>query len=97
MKKLSTTLALIMGMASAVMAQQVNDNNTPLHLMKPEYKVGYGIPTAENVKQTMDRVLSYIDVETPALLVDKNTGKEVMLKNINAKLEYSYQKKQKQN
>ena len=84
MKKLSTTLALIMGMASAVMAQQVNDNNTPLHLMKPEYKVGYGIPTAENVKQTMDRVLSYIDVETPALLVDKNTGKEVLLKNINA-------------
>ncbi len=74
----------MMGMTSVVMAQQVNDNNTPLHLMKPEYKVGYCIPTAENVKQTMDRVLSYIDAETPALLVDKHTGKEVQLKDVNA-------------
>ncbi len=66
-------------------AQQVNDNNTPLHLMKPDYKTGYGIPTSENVKQTMDRVLRYIDSETPAVLIDKNTGREVTrLKDINA-------------
>lgn len=60
-----------------VASQQVNDNNTPLHLMKPDYKVGYGIPTAESVKQTMDRVLHYIEAETPAELVDKNTGQTV--------------------
>ncbi|MBR6320300.1 MAG: glycoside hydrolase family 88 protein [Prevotella sp.] len=66
-------------------AQQVNDTNTPLHLMKPAYRVGYGIPTAESVKQTMDRVLRYIDSETPAVLVDKQTGREVTrLKDINA-------------
>ena len=58
-------------------AQQVNDNNTPLHLMKPVYHTGYGIPTAECVKQTIDRVLRYIDTETPALLVDQKTGQEI--------------------
>ena len=78
------TIALMMGFASLAMAQQINDNNTPLHLMKPAYKLGYGIPTIEDVKQTMDRVLRYIDAETPATLVDKNTGKEVSLKAANA-------------
>ena len=64
---------------------QQNDNNTPLHLMKPAYRVGYGIPTASSVKQTIDRVLRYIDAETPATLVDKQTGREVTrLADINA-------------
>ncbi len=58
-------------------AQQVNDNNTPLHLMKPAYRIPYGIPTAAEVKQTMDRILRYIDSETPAELVDERTGKPV--------------------
>ena len=58
-------------------AQQVNDNNTPLHLMKPAYRIGYGVSKPEEVKQVMDRVLTYIDAETPAVLVDKNTGAPV--------------------
>ena len=58
-------------------AQQVNDNNTPLHLMKPAYRIGYGVSKSEEVKQVMDRVLQYIDAETPAALVDKNTGAPV--------------------
>ncbi len=77
-------MALMMGFASLAMAQQINDNNTPLHLMKPAYRLGYGIPAKADVKQTMDRVLKYIDAETPATLVDKNTGKEVSLKAANA-------------
>ncbi|MCR5131654.1 MAG: glycoside hydrolase family 88 protein [Prevotella sp.] len=73
------------GLLGTVWAQQVNDNNTPLHLMKAKYKTPYGIPTQESVKQTMDRVLHYIDAETPAVLVDKRTGEEVTrLKDINA-------------
>lgn len=63
---------------------QVNDNNTPLHLMQPAYQIGYDIPTQENVKQTLDRVLKYIDAETPATLVDKESGREVALKDANA-------------
>ena len=77
-------MALMMGFTSLAMAQQINDNNTPLHLMKPAYRLGYGIPAKADVKQTMDRVLKYIDAETPATLVDKNTGKEVSLKAANA-------------
>ena len=63
---------------------QVNDNNTPLHLMQPAYQIGYDIPTQESVKQTLDRVLKYIDAETPAVLVDKTSGREVALKDANA-------------
>jgi rhamnogalacturonyl hydrolase YesR len=68
-------LMLLTGMSAS--AQQVNDNNTPLHLMRPANQQRYGIPTTEQVKQTMDRVLYYIDAETPAVLVDKKTGREV--------------------
>ena len=73
---LTGTLAALL--ATTAWAQtSVNDNNTPLHLMKPHYSVGYGIPAESEVKQVMDRVLRYIDSETPAVLVDKRTGREV--------------------
>ena len=64
---------------------QVNDSNTPLHLMKPAYKVGYGVSKPEEVKQVMDRVLQYIGSVTPARLVDSKTGQPIAdLKKINA-------------
>ena len=50
------SLALVMSLSSVAYAQQINDNNTPLHLMKPEYRVGYGVSKVESVKQTIDRV-----------------------------------------
>ena len=69
---------------SPIGAQVVNDNNTPLHLMRPANQQRYGIPTFESVKQTMDRVLRYIDSQTPATLVDRKTGQEVVrMKDIN--------------
>lgn len=78
----SLGLALLTSMPAT--AQQVNDNNTPLHLMRPANQQRYGIPTTKQVKQTMDRVLHYIDSETPATLVDRQTGKEVTrMKDIN--------------
>ena len=66
-----------LGLHQDSVKETVNDNNTPLHLMKPEYRVGYGVSKAEEVKEVMDRVLRYIDAETPAQLVDKNTGQVV--------------------
>ena len=53
---------------------QVNDSNTPLHLMKPQYRLGYGISDPKDVKLLMDRVLAYIATVTPAVLEDKQTG-----------------------
>ena len=71
------TTAVLAGVLSLAHAQQVNDSNTPLHLMKPAYRLGYGISKPEEVKQVMDRVLSYIATVTPAVLEDKSTGKAV--------------------
>ena len=34
--------------------QQVNDSNTPLHLMQPQYKSSYGVSTPQQVKEKMD-------------------------------------------
>ena len=70
---------------SSSTAQTVNDNNTPLHLMKPAYKLRYGISKPEEVKAVIDRILRYVEQQTPAELVDKNTGKRVTkLTEINA-------------
>lgn len=70
---------------SSSTAQTVNDNNTPLHLMKPAYKLRYGISKPEEVKAVIDRILRYVEQQTPAELIDKNTGKRVTkLTEINA-------------
>lgn len=55
----------------------INDTNTPLHLLQPAYQVGYGIPSGDEVKQVLDRVLHYIDSETPIVMIDGTTGEEV--------------------
>lgn len=78
MNKLKTNLILLALICCATTkAQQVNDSNTPLHLMAPAYKCGYGVPDAKAVKQTMDRVLHYLQRSTPAVLEDSKTHRVV--------------------
>jgi hypothetical protein len=36
---------------------KANDVTTPLHLLKPDYKVPYGAPSADSVKKVLDKVL----------------------------------------
>ena len=72
-----TAICLLLAAVTGIHAQQVNDNNTPLHLMKPAYRLPYGIPKADEVKQTIDRVLNYITEETPAVVINSKTGKTV--------------------
>lgn len=73
--------AFLGGGASAA----INDSNTPLHLLKPAYRLGYGIAQTEEIKAVMDRVLKYIEAETPAALVSKSTGEAVTdFRNISA-------------
>jgi rhamnogalacturonyl hydrolase YesR/lysophospholipase L1-like esterase len=55
----------------------VNDSNTPLHLLPPEYKTPYGVLSAEKIKSDLDRIHAYLTTCTPALVVDKNTGQAV--------------------
>lgn len=66
MKKLFTAIFCLMGLASAAWAQQdVNDVNTPLHLLQPRYSSPYVIPTTEAVKTDIDRVLGYLEETMP--------------------------------
>ena len=44
--------------------EEVNDSNTPLHLLKPEYKVPYGELKADDVKSALDRVFAYCEQGT---------------------------------
>lgn len=81
MNKKTFIMAAIMaaGCTLGINAQnkKVNDSNTPLHLLKPDYSTPYGIKTVAEVKADMDRVLKYLEVATPAVIEDKNTGKEI--------------------
>lgn len=84
MKLQSTIMAAAMVMASCAGPQQketgtqeFNDSNTPLHLLKPDYVTPYDIPTAEQIKADMDRVLHYVEECTPMRVVSESTGEEV--------------------
>lgn len=55
----------------------ISDANTPLHLMQPEYKTPYGVPSVEEVKGHMDRVLRYLEDCTPARVVNSATGEPI--------------------
>ena len=51
-------------------ADEINDQNTPLHLMQPQYVTPYGIPSEADVKSTIDRVLTYLETAMPATAID---------------------------
>lgn len=53
---------------------EINDSNTPLHLMQPDYQTPYGIPTIEEIKESMDQVLRYLEKCTPARVIDATSG-----------------------
>lgn len=68
-----TTLPLVCGLSlcgcqshnTNIDMETVNDANTPLHLLQPQYETPYTIPTVASVKEVMDKVLHYIDVAMP--------------------------------
>lgn len=47
-------------------ASAVNDSNTPLHLLQPDYDNPYGVPEKAAVKADLDRVLAFLESNTPA-------------------------------
>lgn len=80
-KTLLMTGIIMLTAATTACAQKkkevINDSNTPLHLLKPDYKVPYGELQPATVKADMDRVLRYLEGCTPARIVNKKTGKPV--------------------
>ena len=51
-----------------------NDVTAPLHAMRPDYPVYYGVPDTNQLKSIMLRVYNYLDSVTPPQLVNKLTG-----------------------
>jgi rhamnogalacturonyl hydrolase YesR len=58
-------------------AGEINDFNTPLHLLQPDYPVPYGTVTEEGIKQALDRVFTFLDEATPARVIDRETKEEI--------------------
>ena len=52
---LISTILLTTTMTAAAQNAQ-NDANTPLHLLTPNYTYRYGVPKADEVKKSMDRI-----------------------------------------
>jgi len=59
------SVAILQGLALTASAQEINDSNTPLHLMQPKYETPYGIPVEADVKATVKRVVDYLDTAMP--------------------------------
>jgi rhamnogalacturonyl hydrolase YesR len=56
---------------------KVNDSNTPLHALQPDYPVPYGAPKPEEVKAVLDRIFTFLDGTTPTRMVDRTTNAEI--------------------
>lgn len=78
MKIIRTFLVLII-LTQISFGQQVpqTDAVTPLHMMKPNYPVPYGIPKQEDVTAVLNRVFTYLDGVTPTGFVNEKTGAPV--------------------
>ena len=77
--KLFGLILLLTGGATEAQEKKnvINDSNTALHLLQPEYKIPYGVLSIDDVKEDMDRILHYLENNTPTRVVDKNTGKVI--------------------
>ena len=64
MKKLLIYTLAVLSSGMAV-AQEINDVNTPLHLMKPQYETPYGVPQQTEVKATLSRVFDFLESAMP--------------------------------
>jgi rhamnogalacturonyl hydrolase YesR len=72
MKQIFTCILLLIE-CLFLQAQKQTDSNTPLHLLKPDYKTPYGKPEVKDIVAVIDRVYNYLNENTPASLVIKTT------------------------
>lgn len=70
-KKLIAVVSITLTSLNSVLAQKINDSNTPLHLSKPDYATPYLIPSKEDIVKVLDRIYNYLDAVTPAQIVDE--------------------------
>ena len=75
------SLTLAAGLTRSLSAQnapaKANDVTTPLHALQPDYPVPYGVPDSANVVSVLNRIYTYLAANTPAQLIDKQTGQPI--------------------
>lgn len=73
--KTITLLFLLVLLCQTVVSQQPpqTDSNTPLHQLKPNYPVPYGLIKSEEVAAVLNRVHGYLDQVTPIAFVNSKT------------------------
>lgn len=74
MKKI---LLLILILSAQITFAQVNDVTTPLHQLRPDYPVPYGIPKDADVIAVTDRIYNYLNTVTPTGFINEKTGEAV--------------------
>jgi unsaturated rhamnogalacturonyl hydrolase len=81
MKLKGIILLLVTGLSIPAVSQttqmKVTDSNTALHAMQPDYPVPYGPVKAEDVSAVLNRIFSFLDVSTPARIIDRQTKAEI--------------------
>jgi rhamnogalacturonyl hydrolase YesR len=62
---------------SQVSLTKVNDSNTPLHLLPPDYPVPYGPQKTEEIAAVLNRIYTFLDASTPAKVIDRQSKNEI--------------------
>lgn len=68
---------LLQSILSQINPQKVNDSNTPLHELQPDYPVHYGPAKAGDITAVLNRLFSYLDTSTPAKVINSKTKAEI--------------------
>jgi unsaturated rhamnogalacturonyl hydrolase len=71
---MKTILSLIIIFSVAISALSQTDATTPLHLLKPDYPIPYGIPKPEEVSAVLNRIHAYLDSVTPVGFINDKTN-----------------------
>ncbi len=58
-----------------------NDVTAPLHALRPDYPLPYGVPSITAVKTVLDRIFLYLDSVTPPQFFDPHAGSAVRVGN----------------
>jgi len=76
-KKLSLSFivvcVLILNSHAQNLPAKITDSKTPLHLLQPDYPVPYGPAKVEDITAVLNRIYNYLDISTPAKLIDRQT------------------------
>lgn len=79
--KIKVSCLILALLCQTLVAQQSQkpqtDSNTPLHQLKPDYPVPYGITKAEAVSAVLNRVHGYLNEVTPPAFVNSKTGEVI--------------------